>query len=320
MSPHMPPAVLEHRRKLFTRTNAHLFVRHDAWRFAPPGTPRYVGKDVARYCEVEPNVGEAGESERKEYSPGDPADLSADIEALRRDLRELAAIGVQLKRLRLLRALKGGFNPDQPRVPAGSRDGGQWTSGGGPDGSLVAYVDVDGEPETLLSNPFDADIHLVGSRITIDYSEALTGLPRIDETTKALIKTLGGVVASLPDGSGPVYGTLVHKFFGLAVRAQGLDGIGFSDVETTFSLRDGARYGAEGSIRTDVVLRDEADEIIAIYDVKTGISGISEERAAELRLKTGTGPEVPIIKSRQIGVFCSARRVYSIVNGGASWQ
>jgi hypothetical protein len=31
------------------RTNAHLAIRHDAHRFMPPGSPRYVGKDVVRY-------------------------------------------------------------------------------------------------------------------------------------------------------------------------------------------------------------------------------------------------------------------------------
>jgi len=139
-------------------------------------------------------------------------------------------------------------------------------------------------------------VQLVASRVTIDYSEALTGISRIDDTTKALIGTLATVVTVLPDGSGPVYGTAVHRLFALAVRAQGLEGIGYFDVETTFSLRDGVRYGAEDSIRTDVVLRNEAGEIIAIYDVKTGRRGISEERAAELRAKTQTGPEVPIIE------------------------
>jgi hypothetical protein len=44
----------------------------------------------------------------------------------------LAALRVKLALMRLeeLRR-KAGFNPDQPRVPAGNPDGGQWTSGGG---------------------------------------------------------------------------------------------------------------------------------------------------------------------------------------------
>lgn len=38
------------------------------------------------------------------------------------------------------------YSPDQPRVPAGNPDGGQWTrDGGGADGAVLAYLD-DGEP------------------------------------------------------------------------------------------------------------------------------------------------------------------------------
>lgn len=44
----------------------------------------------------------------------------------------LAARRFQLAYARHVQALiKTGFNPDQPRVPAGNPDGGQWTSGGG---------------------------------------------------------------------------------------------------------------------------------------------------------------------------------------------
>src|SRR5437870_5453919 len=39
----------EQQRRRFMRTNAHLSIRHDAYRFLPPGSPRYVGKDVVRY-------------------------------------------------------------------------------------------------------------------------------------------------------------------------------------------------------------------------------------------------------------------------------
>lgn len=42
---------------------------------------------------------------------------------------EHAAIAFQLAALRLYLALKAGFNPDQPRVPAGRPGGGQWTDG-----------------------------------------------------------------------------------------------------------------------------------------------------------------------------------------------
>jgi hypothetical protein len=42
-------------------------------------------------------------------------------------------------------ALKAGFNPDQPRVPAGNPDGGQWTSGGGGD-SATDFSDARKRP------------------------------------------------------------------------------------------------------------------------------------------------------------------------------
>jgi hypothetical protein len=38
---------------------------------------------------------------------------------------------VEAKLRELERAVKSGFDPDEPRVPAGGPDGGQWTGGGG---------------------------------------------------------------------------------------------------------------------------------------------------------------------------------------------
>jgi len=77
------------------------------------------------------------------------------------------------------------------------------------------------------------------------------------------------------------------------VRIQQLPGIAFSDVETTFG---GSRYGARDSVRTDVVLRNEIGDVIAIYDVKTGNRGLDAGRVEELRSKTGVGASIPIIE------------------------
>jgi hypothetical protein len=142
------PAWLEYRRKYFIRpngnlkprANAHLSIRHDAYRFMPPGSPRYVGKDVVRY--FWPDAG--SQSPAQEWSEADRAELLpiksalADLIAIRRAWaelqaikRELAEIRFEIKFKRLLRDLKAGFNPNQPHVPAGSREGGQWTDGGG---------------------------------------------------------------------------------------------------------------------------------------------------------------------------------------------
>lgn len=69
--------------------------------------------------------------------------------------REIALLRhrlVALKaRTRLLRhELARKYNPDQPRVPAGNADGGQWTSGGGGGGPALAGTDVLGD----LGNAF----------------------------------------------------------------------------------------------------------------------------------------------------------------------
>jgi hypothetical protein len=48
--------------------------------------------------------------------------------------RALAALDVKLKLCRLIYLLRKG-STDQPRVPAGSPEGGQWTSGGGGGGT-----------------------------------------------------------------------------------------------------------------------------------------------------------------------------------------
>lgn len=82
------------------------------------------------------------------------------------------------------------------------------------------------------------------------------------------------------------YGTRIHKEFAAAVEAEGLAGV---EVERTFAPGDpNAGYGAKGSIRTDVMLRDDSGTIIAIYDVKTGDAQLEPWRVRQLRDKTGT--------------------------------
>lgn len=151
------PAWLEYRRKYFIRPNgnlrlrpnAHLSIRHDAYRFMPPGSPLYVGKDVVRYFWPDPVCNQPLQSEDV-VDPAQWASERAELSAIKSELaeliairreraelqaikRELAKIRFEIKFRRLLRDFKAGFNPNQPRVPAGSREGGQWTNGGGAD-------------------------------------------------------------------------------------------------------------------------------------------------------------------------------------------
>jgi hypothetical protein len=123
----------EHQRKRFTRNNAHLYIRHDAYRFAPPGSPRYSGKDVVRY--FEPVAGTDPPSlsaKRIEISATALGDSDGENERLA-FRHEVSKLRLDFELLKFaLKAQKGGFNPDQPR------DGhGRWTDGGGTDVSAA---------------------------------------------------------------------------------------------------------------------------------------------------------------------------------------
>ncbi|NVN87527.1 MAG: hypothetical protein HXX15_15730 [Rhodopseudomonas sp.] len=193
---------------------------------------------------------------------------------------EIEYLKVTLKYVKFLRAaIKAGFNPDQPRD-----DIGRWTNEG-----ATQAVGPEGNTDFSASRRIAA----------VDYSDAMTGISTIDETTIALSATLGRTMETMdfiPEWTPQVYGTAVHVAFGTAVRFEGLRGIGFGDVEHSFVDGRDADYGESGSIRTDVVLRNEVGDIIAIYDVKTGRGGLSPARVNQIREQTRVQPSVPIVE------------------------
>ncbi len=196
----------------------------------------------------------------------------------------LAAATFETKLRQLTYALK--YDPNQPRVPAGSPEGGQWTSGGGSTvGAVFAdagQVLSDAEPDPIRAGAQYAQVN-----------NAPTGFSTIDETTDSLLKTLTQVSNSLPSGIGPMYGIAVHVEFAASLRMQDLRGI---SVEQSFNAGSVVRYGLDDSIRTDVVLRNDQGDIITIYDVKTNTATIRPSRAEELRAQTGAARNVPVIE------------------------
>src|ERR1700731_1978788 len=62
------------------------------------------------------------------------AAIRRDLEALSRDLHKAFEAAATLAKAELRAALKK-YSADQPRVPAGNPDGGQWTTGEGASGS-----------------------------------------------------------------------------------------------------------------------------------------------------------------------------------------
>jgi hypothetical protein len=224
------------------------------------------------------------------------ADDSQIVTKLLRLRSQVAAANV-VTRLRLLaEAVK--YNPNQPRVPAGSPEGGQWTSegAGSPSGegrpsgaSTVAAVYADGgqvlsdaSPDRLLTNEQYAQVN-----------NAPTGDSTIDEKTDRLLKTLAYASDSMPTATGPGHGIAVHFEFAKLVRAQNIPGV---SVEQSFNAGSVVRYGLDDSIRTDVVLRNEQGDIVAIYDVKVNTATLRHSRAGELRAKTGARYNIPVIE------------------------
>ncbi len=243
---------------------------------------------------------------------------------------ELAALRVQAAILRHAHVCrKAGFNPSQPRVPAGSREGGQWTDAGGGGSSRpsaggntgsgggsthrVRLADASGVLNSGIMSDANPDSIIPGAQYAQTLIEikpnALIQNAKVDQTTVKLTTILGhvmDVVEYVPGTTPQEYGRLVHERFADTVRVLGLPGIAYEDVETTFG---GSYYGEKGSIRTDVVLRDDANNVVAIYDVKTGHAIIGAARAAELRAKAGVDKSVPIFELQVLrGVTRKSRR------------
>lgn len=190
--------------------------------------------------------------------------------AIRRNFATLRMETETLRRAFLLQ--KAGFKEDQPRWPAGSGDvSGRWSGGAG-----------NGRVEVTTSPGF------------------ITGDSIIDNTSEALSNTLVRVMKTsdfIPESSPQIYGIAVHAAFATAVRLQNLPGVGYYNVERSFSLDDAdPRYGLAGTIRTDVALENDQGEVIAIYDVKTGERELSAARAAQLRQMTRAGSNTPVFE------------------------
>lgn len=67
----------------------------------------------------------------------------------------------------------------------------------------------------------------------------------------------------------------------------------------------------EGTIRTRLLLENSAGNTVETYDVKTGERGLAPSRVSELRSKTRTGPQVPVIELHLTrGVSLKCKRVF----------
>jgi hypothetical protein len=72
------------------------------------------------------------------------AAIRGELEAIKRDFQKAGEECLALTKAEPRAALAKKYNPDQPRVPAGDRDGGQWTSGGEVGGEMSSGHSDDG--------------------------------------------------------------------------------------------------------------------------------------------------------------------------------
>ena len=93
------------------------------------------------------------------------AAIRGELEAIKRDFQKAGEECLALVKAELRAALAKKYNPDQPRVPAGNRDGGQWTSGseivagsGDTPGARVRYAQADTKTATDATSGGNASV------------------------------------------------------------------------------------------------------------------------------------------------------------------
>jgi hypothetical protein len=132
MSKHDAFSTAQERR--WMRPNAHLYVRADAWRFMPPGAPKYLGKNAVRYFWPQ-DAYIAARAVGRQASVVQAGMTPDEVAAHRAELLDLKALIAELRwQLELWRFARKALHPHhsqfQPRVPAGNPDGGQFAPGG----------------------------------------------------------------------------------------------------------------------------------------------------------------------------------------------
>jgi hypothetical protein len=169
-------------------------------------------------------------------------------------------------------------------------------------GRALAIIHVQQEPPAASRsggiNDATPDALRSGSRYA-QVNNAVTGHPVIDRTTDMLLAVLQRSIQEMGSGAGALFGIKVHTDFANRVRQLDLPGIGQDGVEQSFHLNavDFVRYGLDGSIRTDIALRDPRNPnqgTIAVYDLKTGNAVLTPSRVEEIR-KALRQPDLPVI-------------------------
>jgi hypothetical protein len=202
------------------------------------------------------------------------------------------------------------YDPNQPRIPAGNVDGGQWTSEEGADipssarptfynaQRLAAQKAIEAGVAffTWLSErngrnsqaiiTFNASEFKPDGRGELDLSDVkLLERDKVDAACPRLgeVQDRTDVAAEAVRGSGRYFppaefGTAVHT--NLKMQIEALDDPNFR-AEVSYVKNKEENYGRKDSIRIDV-LENVGDGTVCVYDMKTGRRGLSVARTAEI--------------------------------------
>ena len=167
------PAALAARRKYWTR--------HDAWRFAAPGTPEAERPGWLDPSATRVRLKEAQEEEAR-------AAFAAEVKALQAQQDRLCEMMAEINYEFAWRKFLRKYSPSQPRVPAGNPDGGQWTSGANAVGDAAA---ADSSNEILSDETPDS------MRPGAQYAQRLGRGPVVVRIGSRTVSVEGGQAARL---------------------------------------------------------------------------------------------------------------------------
>jgi hypothetical protein len=160
---------------------------------------------------------------------------------------------------------------------------------------------IHAQPAPSYAHPIEndaiPDILRAGTKYA-QTNKAITGNPFIDRTTDMLLDILQQSVEAMGSGRGPLFGTRVHADFARRVKQFDLPGIGQNGVEQSYHFdRDFIWYGMDGTIRTDITLRNPKDpeqRPVAVYELKTGNAVLRPRRVEEI-LRAMREKDLPVI-------------------------
>jgi hypothetical protein len=210
------------------------------------------------------------------------------------------------------------YDPNQPRVPAGHSDGGQWTDGGDGDGArlqpafagppivfgvqkaieagllVFAWLTARNSRERQAVIAFKANEYPVRKKIlrlelsrSLSRDEVKSFCPRLEDVQKLTNEAAREARSEGAYATAAEYGTAVHSRVKIKVRGEGDPNfraeISYLKTreETVSDGKTEETYGTKDSIRVDVIENTDKG-MVCVYDIKTGRSGLSAARMTEI--------------------------------------